>query len=34
MEEKNKDGIELEIREHSDPDFYPDKCYTSVAYII
>lgn len=32
MEEKKDDGIELEIREHSDADFYPETCpfcYTS-----
>ena len=26
MEEQNENGIELEIREHSDADFFPDKC--------
>ena len=32
MEEQNENGIEVEIREHSDADFYPKKCpfcYTS-----
>ena len=32
MEERNEDGIEVEIREHSDADFYPTSCpscYTS-----
>ena len=32
MEEPNENGIELEIREHSDADFYPTtcpSCYTS-----
>lgn len=26
MEEQNENGIELEIREHSDADFFPDEC--------
>jgi len=26
MEEKNRNGIEVEIREHTDADFYPTKC--------
>ena len=26
MEEKNQNGIEVEIREHTDADFYPTKC--------
>lgn len=32
MEEKEENGIELEIREHSDADFFPERCpfcYTS-----
>lgn len=32
MEEQNENGIELEIREHSDADFFPERCpfcYTS-----
>lgn len=26
MEEKNENGIEVEIREQIDADFYPDEC--------
>lgn len=26
MEEQNENGIEIEIREHSDADFFPEKC--------